>query len=188
MPRRWTPKPWISWRWSIADRSWSDRQVRWQRAKLGRNRFFSPTAESFGVSAQIGSGVVRGGPEVRFLKSSARVPPGFHQVFTRVPPGFHQGSTRVPPGFHQGSTRVPPGFHQGSTRVPPGFHQGSTRVPPVSQGLRGGPGWFEVRFYEGWFCEVRFHEGFTRVSPGFHQSSTRVPPGFARAAGVVRVP
>ena len=44
---------------------------------------FSPTAESFGVSAQIGSGVVRGSPEVR----------------------FHQGSTRVPPGFHQGSTR-----------------------------------------------------------------------------------
>ena len=62
---------------------------------------FSPTAESFGVSAQIGSGVVRGDPELR----------------------FHQGSTRVPPGFHQGSTRVPPGFHQGSTRVPPGFHQ-----------------------------------------------------------------
>ena len=45
---------------------------------------FSPTAESFGVSAQIGSRVVRGGPVVR----------------------FHQGSTRVPPGFHEGSTRV----------------------------------------------------------------------------------
>ena len=41
-----------------------------------------PTAESFGVSAQMGSGV-RGGPEVR----------------------FHEGST-IPPGFHQGSTRV----------------------------------------------------------------------------------
>ena len=54
----------------------------------------SPTAESFGVSAQIGSGVVRGGPEAR----------------------FHQGSTRVPPGFHQGSTRVPTGFQQGSTK------------------------------------------------------------------------
>ena len=37
---------------------------------------FSPTAESFGVSAQIGSGVVR------------------------VPRGFHQGSTRVPRAFH----------------------------------------------------------------------------------------
>ena len=48
---------------------------------------FSPTAESFGVSAQIGSGVVRGGPQVR----------------------FHEGSTRVPPGFHHGSTRVPRG-------------------------------------------------------------------------------
>ena len=45
---------------------------------------FSPTAESFRVSAQIGSGVVRGGPEVRF---------------------FHEGSTRVPPGFHEDSTR-----------------------------------------------------------------------------------
>ena len=53
-----------------------------------RNVFFllgfcSPTAESFGVSAQIGSGVVRGSPEVR----------------------FHEGSTRVPRGFHEGSTR-----------------------------------------------------------------------------------
>ena len=45
-------------------------------------RFFPPTAENFGVSAQIGSGVVRGGPDVR----------------------FHEGSTRVPPGFHEGST------------------------------------------------------------------------------------
>ena len=35
--------------------------------------FLSPTAESFGVSAQIGSGVVRGGPEVRFHESSTRV-------------------------------------------------------------------------------------------------------------------
>ena len=35
---------------------------------------FSPTAESFGVSAQIGSGVVRGGPEVRFHEGSTRVP------------------------------------------------------------------------------------------------------------------
>ena len=53
---------------------------------------FSPTVESCGVSAQIGSGVVRGGAEVRF-----------HQV----PPGFHQSSTRVLPGFRQGSTSVP---------------------------------------------------------------------------------
>ena len=35
----------------------------------------SPTAESFGVSAQIGSGVVRGGPEVRFHEGSTKVPP-----------------------------------------------------------------------------------------------------------------
>ena len=51
---------------------------------------FPPTAESFGVSAQIGCGVVRGGPEVRF-----------HEDSTRIPPGFHQGSTRVPLGFHK---------------------------------------------------------------------------------------
>ena len=38
---------------------------------------FCPTAESFGVSAQIGSGVVRGGPEAR---GSTRVPPGFHEA------------------------------------------------------------------------------------------------------------
>ena len=45
--------------------------------------YFSPTADSFEVSAQIGSGVVRGGPEVRFHEGSTRVPQGFHQV----PPG-----------------------------------------------------------------------------------------------------
>ena len=37
---------------------------------------FSPTAESSGVSAQIGSGVVWGGPEVRFHEGSTRVPRG----------------------------------------------------------------------------------------------------------------
>ena len=41
---------------------------------------FFPTAGSFGVSAQIGFGVVRGGPEVRFHEGSTRVPPGFHEV------------------------------------------------------------------------------------------------------------
>ena len=35
----------------------------------------SPTAKSFGVSAQIGSGVVRGGPERRFHEGSTRAPP-----------------------------------------------------------------------------------------------------------------
>ena len=53
------------------------------------------------VLAQIGSGVVRGGFEVRF-----------HQGCTRVPQEFHQGSARVPPGFRQGSAKVPPGFHE----------------------------------------------------------------------------
>ena len=57
------------------------------------NRLPFPSLWAFysGVSAQIGSGVVRGGPEA----------------------SFHEGSTRVPPGFHQGSTRVPRGFHEG---------------------------------------------------------------------------
>ena len=40
----------------------------------------SPTAESFGVSAQTGAGVVRGGPNVRFYQGSTRVPPGFNEV------------------------------------------------------------------------------------------------------------
>ena len=47
-------------------------------------RCFSPTAESFGVSAQIGSGVVRGGPEVRFHEGSTRVPPNIHKVLRVV--------------------------------------------------------------------------------------------------------
>ena len=57
---------------------------------------FSPTAESFGVSAQIGSWVVRGGPEVR----------------------FHEGSTRVLPGFYQGSTKVLRGRARALKRAP----------------------------------------------------------------------
>ena len=59
--------------------AWSDKP----EAMLSSRCLCSPTAESFGVSAQIGSGVVRGGPEVRFHKGSTRVP---------------QGSTRVPRG------------------------------------------------------------------------------------------
>ena len=35
--------------------------------------FYPPTAESFGVSAQIGSGVVRGIPQARFHEGSTRV-------------------------------------------------------------------------------------------------------------------
>ena len=136
--------------------------------------FFPPTAESFGVSAQIGSGVVRGDPELRFYqgstRGSTRVPPGFHQGFHQGSTRFHQdstkGSTRVPPG----STRIPPGFHQGSTRVPPGFHQ-------VLQG-RGGLGWFEVRFHEGSTRVPPISSraaGLRKVSQGFRQGSTRVP-------------
>ena len=51
---------------------------------------FPPTAESFGVSAQIGSGVVRGGPEVRFHEGSTRVTRGFHEVVR----GLRGASTR----------------------------------------------------------------------------------------------
>ena len=39
-------------------------------------RRFSPQLQGFGVSAQIGSGVVRGGHEVRFHQGSTRVPRG----------------------------------------------------------------------------------------------------------------
>ena len=45
---------------------------------------FSPTAESFGVSAQIESGVVPDGPEVRFHERSTRVPSGFREVLRGV--------------------------------------------------------------------------------------------------------
>ena len=48
---------------------------------------FSPTAESPGVPAQLGCGVARGGPEVRF-----------NEGYTRAPPGFHEGSTRFGEG------------------------------------------------------------------------------------------
>ena len=56
--------------------------------------FFPPTAESFGVSGQIGSGVVRGDPEVRFHESSTRVPPGFHpRGFLEVLRGMRGGAS-----------------------------------------------------------------------------------------------
>ena len=37
---------------------------------------FIQTSESFGVSAEIGSGVVRGGPDIRFHEGCSRVPRG----------------------------------------------------------------------------------------------------------------
>ena len=55
---------------------------------------FSPTAESFGVSAHISSGVVQGGPEVRFHEGSTRVLPGFHQGFMRVSIGSARAAGR----------------------------------------------------------------------------------------------
>ena len=58
----------------------SERATRFEQgANKPHPQAFSPTTESFGVLAQIGSGVVRGGPEV-----------SFHGV----PPEFQQGSTR----------------------------------------------------------------------------------------------
>ena len=62
---------------------------------------FSPTAESFGVSAQIGSGVVRGGPEVRFHEGSTRVPRGFHKVLRGLQGGAStKKSTACCWGYH----------------------------------------------------------------------------------------
>ena len=62
-----------------------------QPAHLNNSRTLAfvlfPNSCKLGVSAQIGSGVVRGGLEVRF-----------HEGATRVPPGFHHGSTRIPRG------------------------------------------------------------------------------------------
>ena len=56
-----------------------------EKTNLGVPIFFnSPPAESFGVSAQIGSGVVRGGPEVRFHEGSTRVPQRFYEVLQGV--------------------------------------------------------------------------------------------------------
>ena len=62
---------------------------------------FSPTAESFGVSAQIGSGVVRGDREVRFHEGSTRVPPEFHLVLR----GLRGGPGLFEVRFHEGSLR-----------------------------------------------------------------------------------
>ena len=42
----------------------------------GIDLFWEYVFLSFGVSAQIGSGVLRGGPEVRFHQGSAKVPRG----------------------------------------------------------------------------------------------------------------
>ena len=83
---------------------------------MGFGLDFCPTVKSFGVSAQIGSGVVRGGPGVRFHEGSTRVP-------TKVPPRFHQVLQRAA-GWsgvvRQGFTRVSAEFHE--------FHEASTRV------------------------------------------------------------
>ena len=122
---------------------------------------------------------LQGGPrwfEVRFHEGSTRFPPRFHQpvvLRTRVPPGFHQflrGCGVVRGRFHEGSTRVSPcrvppavraGLRQCSMRIPPEFLQGIYQVRfhsstvlagshEVLRGLRGGPGWFEMRAR---FCE-----------------------------------
>ena len=95
-------------------RSWSFQIFALPEKRLTyfRKRVFSPTAESFGVSAQIGSGVVRGGPEVY-----------------KVPRGSYEGSTGVPQEFRAGFHEV--GFGGPETR----FHrgpQGSTRLLPCS--------------------------------------------------------
>ena len=45
--------------------------------------FFIPQQLKAWVSAQIGCGVVRGGPELKFHEGSTKVPPGFQQDSTR---------------------------------------------------------------------------------------------------------
>ena len=77
----------ISQAWRIdfgLDSRWACRRASLPHADFS-DRFFPQQLKDLG-SAQIGSGVVRGGPEVRF-----------HEASTRVPPGF-EGSTRVPRG------------------------------------------------------------------------------------------
>ena len=59
------------------------------RESITTGNILFPTAESSGVSAQIGSGVVRGGPEVRFHEGSTRVLPGFHEVLRGLRDGEH---------------------------------------------------------------------------------------------------
>ena len=74
----------------------------------------SPTAESDGVSAQIGSGVGWGGSEVRFRG----VPRGFRENSARVLQKLREGSGVVRGGLHEGSTgQFQGGFHEGSARV-----------------------------------------------------------------------
>ena len=132
----------------------------WCRAARWGLRFFflPPTAESFGVSAQIGSGVVRGGPEVRFHQRSTRVPPGFHEVLRGLRGGAStKKSTACCWGYHLSLFF----FNYSPTA------ESFVVSAQIGSGLvRGGP-------------EVRFHEGSTRVLPGFHG----VPRGSARAAG-----
>ena len=169
---------------------------------------FSPTAESFGVSAQTGSGVVRGGPAVRFHEGSTRVPQGFHEGSTTFCDGASiKKSTACCWGYHLSylflcafpflsyfltaerfrvSAQIGSGvvgaaevrFHEGSTRVPPGFHERG-----FHQGYQG-----STRFCEGCGvvragCEVRFHEDSSRVPAGFPQTFHK---GSTRVDGVVR--
>ena len=68
-------KPTSIWKTAASASTW--------RTKQPSTHCFSPAAESFGVSAQKGSGVVRGGPDIRFHEGSTRVSRGFHQSSTR---------------------------------------------------------------------------------------------------------
>ena len=72
--------------------------------------FGSPTAESFGVSAQIGSGV-RGGPAVRFYMGSTRVSRGFHEVLRGLRGGE---SAACCWGYHLSLLFSPVGFKRES--------------------------------------------------------------------------
>ena len=110
--------------------------------------FFPLTAESFGVSAQIGSGVVRGGPEVRFHHGSARV---------------QQGSTRFSLSIHLFFffvffVLIHSVFHVIYHFFPLTAESFGVSAQTGSGVVRGGP---EVRFHHG---SARVQQGSTRFS------------------------
>ena len=76
----------------------------------------SPNAESDGVSAEIGSGVVLGGSEVRFRRVlrgfRARVLQGFCEGFARVRRELRDGCGDARGDCEESSVRVSRGFHK----------------------------------------------------------------------------
>ena len=112
-------------------------------------RFFSPTAESFGVSAQIGSGVVRGGPEARFHQGSTKgMLLGISPERIFLPQRGEETSRQIGFGFDaRGHAAEPHGAaaHRGPGARAGGGGRGPARTPAeytnagaskVSQGIK----------------------------------------------------